>query len=289
MKLVIITGMSGAGKTSAVKALEDIGYYCIDNLPPKLLSKFVEISSKAGESLTHIAVVTDVRSKTMFSALFECLEELDSNEVDYKLLFLDASDEVIIKRYKETRRKHPLQKVYSADISTALKMERQLLSRAKSKADYVIDTSLMNTKQVHKQVINLFSDEESDGFTVNCMSFGFKYGIPLDADMVFDTRCFKNPYYIPEFKEHTGLEECIKEYVFSDENATKFISKIKSLLDFLIPLYRDIEGKSQLNICIGCTGGKHRSVAIAETIYNYLRENGTKAVLINRDIGKIKN
>ena len=289
MNLVIITGMSGAGKTSVIKALEDIGYFCIDNLPPKLLSKFVEISSKAGESLSHIAAVTDVRSKTMFNSLFECLEELDSNEVNYKLVFLDASNEAIIKRYKETRRKHPLQKANGIDINTALKQERELLKRAKEKADYTIDTTLLNQKQVQKQIISQFSDEDSDGFTVNVMSFGYKYGIPLDADIVFDTRCFKNPFYIPELKEHTGQEDCIKEYVFSDENAVECLHRIKSMLEFLIPLYRDAEGKAQLNVCIGCTGGKHRSVAFAESINTFLLSKNIKSVLINRDISKIKN
>ena len=289
MNLVIITGMSGAGKTSVIKALEDIGYFCIDNLPPKLLSKFVEISSKAGESLSHIAAVTDVRSKTMFNSLFECLEELDSNEVNYKLVFLDASNESIIKRYKETRRKHPLQKANGIDINTALKQERELLKRAKEKADYTIDTTMLNQKQVQKQIISQFSDEDSDGFTVNVMSFGYKYGIPLDADIVFDTRCFKNPFYIPELKEHTGQEDCIKEYVFSDENAVECLHRIKSMLDFLIPLYRDAEGKAQLNVCIGCTGGKHRSVAFAESINTFLLSKNIKSVLINRDISKIKN
>lgn len=288
MKLVIITGMSGAGKTTATKALEDIGYYCIDNLPPKLLPKFIEISMQAKDTISHIAIVTDVRSKQMFSTLFECIDNLNQNGIDYKMIFLDASDDVIMRRYKETRRKHPLQRGNVSDIQTALSTERKLLENAKMQADYVIDTSLLSTSQVHQRVIDIFEDEQSDGFMVNCMSFGFKYGIPLDADIVLDTRCFINPYYVKELKEHTGLESCVSDYVLDNEKSQEFLKKTKEFLDFLIPLYRDDEGKTHLNVCIGCTGGKHRSVTFAEAIKDYLISKDIRAISIHRDIAKVK-
>lgn len=288
MKLVIITGMSGAGKTTATKSLEDIGFYCIDNLPPKLLPKFVEISMQAKDTISHIAIVTDVRSKQMFSTLFECIDKLKSKRIDYKIIFLDASDDAIMKRYKETRRKHPLQKGNITDIQTALDKERQLLQKAKMHADYVIDTSLLSNSQVHQRVVDIFEDEQSEGFMVNCMSFGFKYGIPLDADIVLDARCFVNPHYVKELKEHTGLESCVSDYVLADSNSQEFLNKTTDYLDFLIPLYRDIEGKTHLNICVGCTGGKHRSVTFAEAIKNYLVKKDIRAMSIHRDIAKVK-
>ena len=270
MNFVVVTGMSGAGKSQTIAALEDIGYYCIDNIPPKLIENFAEICEES-KSLNKIAVVSDTRGRELFSELSLVLDNLKKKNFDYKMLFLDASDSVLNRRFKETRRKHPLSEYHNDLVSEAIKAEREMLSNLRLKADFVIDTSLLSIAQLKSRISDLFMKTPSNKMMVQCMSFGFKYGPATDADLQFDMRCLPNPFYIPELKNKTGLDKEVSDYVMSSEQAQEVMKRLKSLVDYMIPLYRD-EGKSQLVIAIGCTGGKHRSVTFAQGIYEYLKE-----------------
>lgn len=284
MKFLIVTGLSGSGKSGAVNVLEDIGYYCIDNIPPQLIPKFAEICLN-NKQMKKVAIVTDIRGGELFLELDEGLNYLKNHKLDTSILFLDASDEVLIKRYKETRRKHPLDEQCHGSIQRAITAEREVLASVREVADYYIDTSDLSMGQLKETVYSLFLDNPSDSMVVKVMSFGFKYGVSREADLVFDVRCLPNPFYIPELKQHTGLESCVKDYVLSFEQSQKLAEKLKDMLDFLIPLYIH-EGKSQLVIAFGCTGGKHRSVTFAETIFKYLSDKGMKCRICHRDINK---
>lgn len=283
MKFLIVTGLSGAGKSCAINVLEDIGYYCIDNIPPQLIPKFADICDRSKGNMSSIAVVTDIRGGDLFYELDDSLECLRNGGLDVKVLFLDASDDALLKRYKETRRKHPLDEQARGSLQKAIEMERDILSNIRSEADYYIDTTDMPVQQLRQTVTELFLENPEDSMSIKVMSFGTKYGSAREADLVFDVRCLPNPFYIPELKKHTGLEDCVRDYVMSFEQSKELDRKLKDLIDFLIPLYRK-EGKTQLVIAFGCTGGKHRSVTFAENIYNYLIEKGLKARVSHRDI-----
>ncbi|MDD3839889.1 MAG: RNase adapter RapZ [Clostridia bacterium] len=282
MRFIIVTGMSGAGKSQAIKFMEDLGFFCVDNLPPALLPKFAELCLHSDDAVEKVAVVVDIRGRAFFDDLFESLALLKENGYDYEILFLDASDEVLIKRFKETRRKPPL--FIDGRIINSIREERSKLQKLKEKANNIIDTSNLIPRQLREEIVSIFIDEENfQALTISVMSFGFKYGIPLDADLVFDVRFLPNPFYIKELKQYTGRESKVREYVMKWPLTKKFLEKLQDLLDFLIPQYIK-EGKNQLVICIGCTGGKHRSVIIADELYDALKKNKYSVTINHRDI-----
>ena len=283
LRFVIITGLSGAGKTHCVRCLEDFGYYCIDNMPPVLIPKFAELCNNSSGKLDKIAVVSDIRSGDMFNQLFGALKEMEKDGFNYEILFLDADDAELIRRYKETRRKHPL--AIDGRIADAVALERRLLSEVYNRADNIINTTNLSLKQCQSELAAIFLEsEKSVPMSINVTSFGFKYGIPLDADIVFDVRFLPNPYYISELKSHTGLEDCVSDYVMSFEPSKKFLKMMTEMIDYLIPQFIE-EGKKHLMIAIGCTGGKHRSVTIAEQLFQHLLKENTVTV-IHRDYQK---
>lgn len=285
MDFIIITGLSGSGKSSAVNALEDIGFYCVDNMPSELIPKFAELCIQSNGAIERVAIVTDTRGGNFFDGLFSALDDLRLMGLDYKVMFFDASDEVLMKRYKETRRKHPLLNKANGSLRNAIESERELLKPARMRADYVIDSSYMTSAQLKDRIINTFIDKLENKMLINCMSFGTKYGPALEADLVFDVRCLPNPFYIDKLKHKTGLTQEVQDYVMDNENSQELLSKIEDMLLFLLPLYLK-EGKSQLIIAFGCTGGKHRSVTFAERIYKFLSENYTNITVNHRDINK---
>ena len=284
MAFVIVTGVSGAGKSRAIDALEDLGFYCADNMPPALIPKFAELCLQTDGKINDVAIVTDVRGGILFSSLFEGLDEFNKQGGNYKILFLDADDNVLMRRFKETRRKHPLTEP-GGSLADAIALERALLRPARERADYIIDTTNLSPAQLKERITVLFLGENKTGLVVNCMSFGFKYGPPTEGDLVFDVRCFPNPFYIDNLRNLTGLDAPVKDYVFSSEQTCTFMTKLYDMIDFLLPLYVE-EGKSQLIIAIGCTGGKHRSVAITEAIFRHLSDKGIRAAVNHRDIQK---
>lgn len=283
-KLLIITGMSGAGKTIALKALEDMGFYCVDNLPIQLIDKFAELINGGNQNIAKPALGIDIRSGEDLPQLKEVLDEWDARDkVDYEILFLDASDEILLKRYKETRRAHPLSK--DGRIETGLTAERKAIDWLKEKADYIIDTSRLLTKELRHQLEDIFvSDRRYENLQVTILSFGFKYGIPEDADLLFDVRFLPNPYYVSELRAKTGQTREVQDYVRQGGTADEFLKKLYDMIEYLIPHYI-AEGKNQLVIGIGCTGGKHRSVTIAELLYARLKVNAAYGLkLEHRDM-----
>lgn len=285
MKLIILTGLSGSGKSCAVSVLEDLGYYCIDNMPPELIPKFAEICKKSDGKLQNVAICVDIRGRELFLKLNENLDKLKNKGINYKVMFLDASDEVLIKRYKETRRKHPLDEEMGGNLHRAIIEERKLLSDALEIADYYIDTSDTATADLKLRINQMFSDYDESALSINVMSFGFKHGYNSEADLIFDVRCLPNPYYISDLKEKTGLQEEVSSYVMQFEQSKVLMDKIFDLVDFSIPLYIK-EGKAQLIIAFGCTGGKHRSVTFAEALAKHLSEKYTHVRVDHRDILK---
>lgn len=285
MKLVIVTGMSGAGKTIALKMLEDMGFYCIDNLPISLMGKFAELSMIDPAGFGKIALGIDIRSGEELSQLGQILSDWSRREFYYKILFLDAGDEVLIKRYKETRRSHPL--AGSGRIDQGIDQEREKLAFLKQRADVIIDTSKMLTKELRQELDKIFvKDQSYYNLFVTVLSFGFKYGIPSDADLVFDVRFLPNPYYVEALRPITGETKEVQDYVMQGQTGTLFLEKLNDLLDFLLPNYV-LEGKNQLVIAIGCTGGRHRSVTIAGKVYEHLRTRSELGLKMeHRDIGK---
>lgn len=262
---MIVTGMSGAGKSSALKMLEDFGYFCVDNLPIPLLNKFAELAWSQKSEINKVALGVDIRSGQSFNELEGELEKLPARGIEYEILFLDASDATLVKRYKETRRTHPLAK--NGRVDQGIEMERRRLSDLKKSADYIIDTSQMLTRDLHQELEKIFvENKDFKNLMITILSFGFKYGIPADADLVFDVRFLPNPYYIDELKRKTGNEKEVQDYVMGFEISHIFLEKLKDMLRFLIPNYV-LEGKNQLVIAIGCTGGKHRSVTLANQLY----------------------
>jgi UPF0042 nucleotide-binding protein len=284
MRFVIVTGMSGAGKSTAAKMLEDFGFFCVDNLPPALIPKFAEVCSTPGSEIDKVVVGIDTRGGKLFSDLFEGLEALEEKGYKYEILFLDASDDVLIKRFKETRRKHPL--IDSERINVGIEKERDILKEVKEKADYIIDTSNILTRQLKEELFHIFVEGKTfESLMVTVLSFGFKYGIPNDSDLVFDVRFIPNPYYILDMRQKTGNDVEVQEYVMSWEESREFLKKMQDLVEFLIPNYIK-EGKNQLVISIGCTGGKHRSVTLANALYEILKKAGHRTVINHRDIDK---
>lgn len=284
MDVVIVTGLSGAGKTQAINALEDIGYFCVDNMPPSLIPRFVEMAIQINKYST-LAVVTDVRTGEFFSGFFDAIEDLRKLEVNVKILFLDASDEVLEKRYRETRRKHPLATSDNYNMLEAIQDERRMLQPIFELADYRVVTTHISAGQMKEQIVSLFLADKNDSLYIRCMSFGYKYGVPTEADLMLDVRCLPNPFYIEELKEKTGLDKPVTDYVFSFDSTNELVKRFYSLIEYLLPLYQK-EGKSQLVIGIGCTGGKHRSVAIAENLTTYIKGLDYKCKSIHRDINK---
>lgn len=283
MEIIIVTGMSGAGKSVAVNALEDIGYYCVDNLPPQFILPFAKLIIQSQGKEDRFALVVDSRSKNLFTKFLDELNNLNENRIRYKLLFLDASNETLLKRFKETRRKHPLMNQELTSLEEAIQSERQSFEVIRSRADYILDTSYFSSAMLKKEVTSLVAFEESDTMQIKAVSFGFKYGIPNDADLVFDLRYLPNPYYVPELRHKTGQEDAVYRYVMENPQAEALFHKLIDLVEYLIPLYQE-EGKSQLVVAYGCTGGKHRSVSFARRTTNHLREKGHNVVIQHRDI-----
>ncbi|MBQ8057264.1 MAG: RNase adapter RapZ [Ruminococcus sp.] len=287
MEFVIITGLSGAGKTSALHAMEDIGFYCVDNIPPLLLDTFYDLcDNSVDKRMKKVAVVVDMRSGTMFNELADLISKCKLSGKRFKILFLDTKAETLIIRYKETRRKHPLSSEFSGgSLEKAVGLEVELMKPVKIISDYVIDTSHMTPKQLKERVTNMFTQNSGDGMLVTCMSFGFKYGIPLEADLIFDVRCLPNPFYIKELKHKTGLDEEVRQYVLGFDVTKEFVEKLIDFLDYTIPLYKE-EGKSEVVIGIGCTGGKHRSVTLARLLNSHFNDNNQQSAIHHRDIWK---
>ena len=283
MRFIIVTGLSGAGKSEATNALEDMGYFCVDNLPPKLIKKFAEVCKQSQGSIDKVALVMDIRGGIFFDDLFESLSELSREQFKYEILFLDTSDEVLVKRFKEKRRSHPL--APGGRVITGIELERQKLREVKDKADVIIDTSKYAIKDLREEMARKFGDKEmpEKQMAITILSFGFKYGIPVDSDLVFDVRFIPNPFYIPELKPFSGNDEPVKNYVMDQIETQTFLEKANDMFEFLIPNYQK-EGKRQLIISIGCTGGRHRSVAIANSIYETLRANNHDVYVEHRDI-----
>jgi UPF0042 nucleotide-binding protein len=283
MQFLIITGMSGAGKSHCVKYFEDIGFYCVDNLPPSLIPTFAMLSRQSG-NMDKVALIVDIRGGDMFQELFPALEQLTMLEIPYRILFLDAGDEVLIKRFKETRRMHPL--AQDGRVQDGITQEREILKPVRARADVLIDTSNMLPRQLRETILRHFVEGKTHtGLTVNILSFGFKYGIPLDADLVFDVRFIPNPYYIEALKPLTGLDHEVSDYVMAQPESVTFLDKLRDMVSFLMPYYVK-EGKSQLVIAIGCTGGKHRSVTLAIRLAGLLQSMDATVVLEHRDIDR---
>ncbi|APH03659.1 RNase adapter RapZ [Bacillus weihaiensis] len=286
VQMVIITGMSGAGKTVAIQSFEDLGYFCVDNLPPTLLPKFLELMKESGSKMNQVALVMDLRGREFFDSLFEALDDLSENAwLTPHILFLDAKDSTLVTRYKETRRSHPL--ASKGLPLEGIGLERELLEELKGRAQLIYDTSDLKPRELREKILKQFSSSVEHTFTVNVTSFGFKYGVPIDADLVFDVRFLPNPHYIDHMRPKTGLEEEVSSYVLKWSETQKFLEKLIDLLTFMIPYYKR-EGKSQLVIAIGCTGGQHRSVTLAEYIANYYK-NDYHTQVSHRDIEKRKN
>lgn len=283
MNLLIVTGLSGAGKSLAMNALEDIGFFCIDNIPADLLAKLMDFSSQSENPLERVAVVLDIRGVRSQNGITRALEALDARGVDYRILFLDAQNDVLERRYKETRRRHPISLISQVPVDEALIQERASLAPLFERADYIIDTSLFSTAQLKDRVISLFVDKTSDAMALTFVSFGFKYGQPKEADMVFDVRCLPNPFYVPDLKDKTGLDKEVSDYVMRFPEAQGLIERMRELLRFSLPLYVR-EGKSQLTIAVGCTGGKHRSITFAVLLAEFAESLGYKPTVQHRDV-----
>lgn len=283
MELIVITGLSGAGKSKTVETLEDMSFYCVDNIPPELIHPFVDICRRT--NINRVALVVDIRGGVLFDSLVEQLKKIDETGINYKILFLDADDDIIISRYKETRRKHPLISEQCNTISEAISLEREKLSFLKVMANFVVNTGDLSPLQLKEKINNLFLSEMKNSMIINFVSFGFKNGVPHDTDLVFDVRCLPNPFYIQDLKYKTGLDKCVQDYVMGWEESKIFKQKLFDMLDFLIPLYKD-EGKGQLVVSIGCTGGKHRSVTFVEFLSKHFINKNYKIFVTHRDIEK---
>lgn len=284
MRFIVITGISGAGKSLVAKHLEDAGFFCIDNLPPLLIPKIAEIVSQSYRKMEKIAVVIDIRGGELLNDLFPALDALTGDGHTYEIFFMEASDKVVVERYKESRRSHPL--ALEGRLAKGIAEERRVLQKIKDRADYVIDTSSLAPKQLKEAITGILGQDSAfKGLIINIISFGFKYGIPIECDLIFDVRFIPNPYYVESLRKHTGKHEDVKEYVFQMPETTEFLEKLYSMLDFLIPNYIK-EGKSQLVVGIGCTGGRHRSVAIADELGRYLTQQEHRIVTEHRDIEK---
>ena len=285
MRFVIVTGMSGGGKSTAIRMLEDLGFYCVDNLPVSLIEKFAEVVSMPAGEITKVALGLDVRTDHKFEEVISAIGAVREKGYPVEVLFMDASDDILIRRYKETRRAHPLSG--ELRVEDGIIKERKILEDIRAKADYVIDTSQLLTRELREMLENIFVNNKAyNSLMVTILSFGFKYGIPVDADLVFDVRFLPNPFYIEELKTKTGNDEAVRDYVMAFAEAGEFVKRLKDLLRFLIPGYIK-EGKSSLVVAIGCTGGQHRSVTIANAVYEALKDGGNYGIKIaHRDAKK---
>jgi len=285
MEFLIISGLSGAGKSRTADILEDLDYYCVDNMPIALITKFAQLCLAAGEQYEKVALVTDIRERANFDELFKVLDGLWDLGCDYRILFVEANPVNIVKRYKETRRRHPLA-VPGVSIEDAITSEIKLLAPVRERADYIINTTDLTIGMLQSEIYRLFVGEDAKRkLVVNVMSFGYKYGIPIESDLVFDVRFLPNPFYVSELRELSGLDEPVSQFVFQNEITREFMIRLKDMIKFLLPLYVE-EGKMSLSISIGCTGGHHRSVAIAKAVSDYIEGLGYAAQNINRDIQK---
>lgn len=285
MEFIIISGLSGAGKSKAASFMEDMGFFCVDNLPAPLIPKFAELGMAGTGEYDRVVLVTDVRSGTNFSALFQSLEALKGMKCPYRILYMDASDDVIIKRYKETRRSHPLAEECDS-LEEAIALERRMLAPLRERAEFVVDTSDLSTAKLRGELLRLFGRGRQEGaMAVSVTSFGFKHGLPREADLVFDVRFLPNPYYVQELRPRTGLDDGVRDYVFSGGAAGEFLEKLQDLVGFLLPKYVE-EGKTALVVAVGCTGGHHRSVAIAHALAAYIRGRGYPVTESHRDLGR---
>ena len=285
MEILIISGLSGAGKSKAASYLEDMGFYIVDNMPAAMILKFAEFCAGGNGRYDRVALVYDVRTANSFTELFDVLDKLKAMDGVCRMLFLEASPETIIKRYKETRRRHPL--AGQADsLEEAVRKERELMAPVRDRADFVIDTSRTSTAQLRGELLRLFDTKgEKGGMTVSVTSFGFKYGLPLEADLVFDVRFMPNPFYIEDLRPQTGLDSAVADYVFSFPQTGAFLKKLEDLLAFTLPLYAE-EGKTSLSIAVGCTGGHHRSVAVTHALTEYIRSLGYQVSENHRDMSR---
>lgn len=286
MEFIIISGLSGAGKSKVASFLEDIGFYVVDNMPAPLMPKFAELCMAGPGRYDRVALVTDIRGGQTFDGLFDALHELHRMGCAYKILFVEASVETIIKRYKETRRRHPL--MQQADsLEKAVRTEQEMMEPLRQRADVVIDTTHLSTAQLRGELLRHFGSDttEKGGMSVTIASFGFKYGLPMEADLVFDVRCMPNPFYIPELREKTGLDQPVADYVFSFRQTHDFMEKLRDLLTFSLPLYAE-EGKTELVIAVGCTGGRHRSVAMTHALAEDIRNLGYRVRENHRDMNR---
>ncbi len=282
VRLVIITGLSGAGKTQVVRALEELGYFCVDNLPPMLIPKFAELCSQSAGQVSKVALVVDSRGRGFFDHLVQVLEDMEEQGIQYEMIFLEASDQALIRRYKETRLRHPL--APHGRISEGIEREQQKVAPLRGRATHIIDTSDMTTAQLKEKVIGLFANGSDMGkMNITVVSFGFKFGMPMDADMVFDVRFLPNPYYVETLRRKTGMVPVVRDYIAKWPVTQQFMEKLSGMIEFLVPNYTK-EGKSQLVIAIGCTGGMHRSVYVASKVYEQVKKMGMKVTLEHRDV-----
>jgi UPF0042 nucleotide-binding protein len=283
-RMVIITGLSGAGKSLALHCLEDMGFYCIDNLPPALIPKFAELCAHSANRINKVALVVDIRGGEFFDDFFEILDRLSNEQLKFEILFLEANNETLVRRFKESRRRHPLSS--HGEVLAGIQEERSRLRDLRGRANKVIDTTNVPTQRLKEMVTGLFAgDEAALGLQITVMSFGFKYGIPLDSDLVFDVRFLPNPYYLESLRNLTGNDGPVRDYVLSFDLTGEFVSKFFDLIKFLLPLYLK-EGKTSLTIAIGCTGGKHRSVTLVNHLGAFLSENNNRSIVYHRDIEK---
>ena len=284
MRFLIVTGQSGAGKSRTASTLEDLGYYCVDNLPPELITQFAEVCLATTGRYDRVALVSDVRAGQNFDGLLTSLDALDAMGCKYSIVYVEAETEEIIKRYKETRRSHPLSKD-GTPLAAAVVKEKQLLSRVRARANFIIDTTSLSTARLRSELIRLFEDQPERAMVVNVLSFGFTYGIPLDADLVLDVRFLPNPYYIAELKPKSGLTPEVRDFIFAYQQTQDYLQKLEDLLAYTLPLYFE-EGKTGLVIAVGCTGGRHRSVAVAKEIGDFVMKRGYPTVVNHRDIAR---
>ena len=285
MRFLIVTGQSGAGKSKTASVLEDLGYYCVDNLPPELIQQFAGICLATTGRFERVALVSDVRAGQNFEGLLSSLDALDAMGCQYSIVFVEAEADTIIKRYKETRRSHPLSRD-GTPLPEAVQRERQLLTQVRARANFILDTTSLSIGQLRSELIRLFEgDKPQRAMVVNIISFGFKYGLPMDADLVFDVRFLPNPYYIAELRQKTGLMPEVRDFVFSYQQTKDYFSKLEDLLAFSLPLYFE-EGKTSLTVAVGCTGGRHRSVAVANELGEYAAKRGYPTVVNHRDVGR---
>ena len=285
MEFVIISGLSGAGKSRAASAMEDMGFFCVDNLPAPLIPKFAELGMGGNGEYDRVVLVTDIRGGTNFEGLFQALDSLKAMKCEYRILFMDATDATIIKRYKETRRSHPLAEE-CASLAQAIELERKMLAPLREKADYIVDSSNLTLGKLRGKLRELFArGGETGDMEVRVTSFGFKHGILMEADLVFDVRFLPNPYYVPELRPLTRLDEGVRDYVFAAEQSREFLQRLTDFVSYLLPRYKE-EGKTSLVIAVGCTGGHHRSVAVAHALAETFRQQNWPVTESHRDIGR---